>query len=289
VEDLMKKLFITLFMAVLGLAFLGLMAGCPPSSSDDDDAGDDDAGDDDAGDDDMGDDDMADDDAGDDDTWPDSPYGFHISVSFNASGASSTTTFEHIMIDANQNDLCSVVFDFPGTTATGPGQGDDYYQYIDEVVEWTSGTEASNNCPADWAIYKGDPVEWFMWYMHPLAFVSCDLVAQVGGLASTFLGDDAFDLGSDGTFGGYCNDFGPALQSALGSGPIEAMWLSPGTDGSLDGLGNYAYFAPADTTNVAVWLAMGALMADAANTNEPTDGLNGDYVTVPFWLWVYSG
>jgi hypothetical protein len=34
---------------------------------------------------------------------------------------------------------------------------------------------------------------------------------------------------------------------------------------------------------------MGALMADAANTNEPTAGLDGDYVTVPFWLWVYSG
>jgi len=286
----MKKLLTMLFMAVLGLTFLGFMAGCPPTTSDDDDddAGDDDAGDDDAGDDDGGDDDMSDDDGGDDDTWPDSPYGFHIDVGVNVSGANSTTTFDHIMMDQNQNDLCAVSFEFTGTYAGGPGQGNDYYQYIDELVVWTGGGETANNCPVEWATYKGDPIEWFMWYQHPLAFVSCDLVADVTALADTFLGDDPFELGSDGTFGGYCNDFGPALQSALGSGPMEAMWLQTGADGDLDALGNYAYFAPADTTNVAVWLVMGALVADAANSNEPTEGLDGDYLTVPFWLWVYS-
>ncbi len=286
----MKKLMITLFMAVLGLAFLGLMAGCPPSTSDDDDddAGDDDAGDDDAGDDDMGDDDMGDDDAGDDDTWPESPYGFHIDVSFNAtSGGASSTTFIHTMIDANQNDLCAQTFELTGTTSSfSAGQGNDYYQWMDEIVTWTSLDSEDSDCPAEWAIYKGDFVEWFMWYMHPLAFVSCDN-ADANGYAGTFVGEDPTDAG-DGTFGGYCDTTGPSVASSLGTGPIEAVWMSPGVSASLDGLGNYEYFAPNDTTNVEVWMIMGLLMADSANTNEPTAGLDGDYLTVPFWLWIYS-
>ena len=38
--------------------------------------------------------------------------------------------------------------------------------------------------------------------------------------------------------------------------------------GSLDGLGNYAYFAPDDTTNVAVWLIMGAVVANLATVGS---------------------
>ena len=287
----MKKLLITLFMTVLGLAFLGLMAGCPPSSSDDDDdddaADDDDASDDDGADDDMTDDDGGDDDGGDDDTWPDTPTGFSIDVTFSASGTTSTTNYTHNMLNSNYDPICAVDFEFTGTLATGPGQGNDYYQYIDEVIVWTGGGEVANNCPAEWGVYKGEPIDYFMWDMHPLAFVSCDLVAQVGGLGTTFVGEDPTEAG-DGTFGEYCTLTGPSLESALGTGPMEALWLAPGLDGSLDPLGNYAYFAPADTGNVEVWLIMGVLMADAANTAEPVDGLDGDYVTVPFWLWLYA-
>ena len=38
-----------------------------------------------------------------------------------------------------------------------------------------------------------------------------------------------------------------------------------------------------------VWLLMGVLAADPANANEPeTAGLDGDYIGIAFWMWVYQ-
>ncbi len=295
-----KRLLTFLFVALLGTALAGFLAGCPvdPVDDDDDASGDDDTGDDDTGDDDTGDDDTGDDDTGDDDTWPDAPYGFMIEVGLTAdggpAGGTASVAYDHIMIDQNQNPLCTISLDIEGDYTYGPGQGDEYYQFIDEVVTWTGGTEAANDCPADWAIYEGDIAEAYMWYMHPMAFVSCDLIGTVGNLADTFLGmdDSGYIPVDDGTFGDFCDNVGPAYQSAAGTGPMEGVWLMPGMSGELDGLGDFGYFeapAPGDATLYDSWLLLGLLMADAANTDEPTEGLVGDYTTIPFWLWVYSG
>jgi hypothetical protein len=281
-----KRLLTFLFVALLGTALAGFLAGCPVQTDDDDDA---------SGDDDTGDDDTGDDDTGDDDV--DSPYGYMIEVGMSVTGGveggTSTTSYDHIMIDQNQNPLCTISLEFEGDYTYGPGQGDEYYQFIDETLTWTSGTELSNDCPAEWAIYDGDPVEAYMWYMHPMAFVSCDLVATVGNLAETFLGKDDSEYipVTDGTFGDFCDNAGPAYQSAAGTGPMEGVWLMPGISGELDSLGDFAYFeAPAPgSADYDSWILLGVLMADAANTSEPVEGLEGDYSTIPFWLWVYSG
>ena len=290
-----KRLLTWMFVALLGTALLGFLAGCPTQEPVEDDD-DDDTGDDDTGDDDTGDDDTGDDDTGDDDTGPESPYGYMIEVGLSATGGeeggTATTSYDHIMIDQNQNPLCTISLEFEGDYVFGPGQGDEYYQFIDTTVTWTSGTELANDCPEDWAIYKDDPVDAYMWYMHPMAFVGCDLIGTVGNLADTFVGmdDSGYIPTEDGTFGDFCETVGPAYQSAAGTGPMEGVWLMPGLDGELDGLGDFGYFeAPTPgSADYDSWLLLGVLMADAANVNEPVAGLEGDYDTIPFWLWVYS-
>jgi len=292
----MKKLNL-LWMALLGLSLVMFM-GCPPADDDDDDndsqADDDDMSDDDDDDVTDDDDDVTDDDD-DDDTWPDSPTGFptaaDITATGGAAGGAATVSYTHTMIDSNYNPLCDITFDIEADYTYGPGQGDDYYQFIDEVITWTAGTETANNCPAEWAIYEGDMVEWFQWYMHPQAFVSCELIDSIGNLAEEFLGmdDSGYIPTTDGTYGDFCATVGPSYQGAAGTGPMEAVQLMPGTDGSLESLGEFGYFPGADTTNVEVWLLLGLLMADAANTDEPVEGLEGDYTIIPFWLWTYQG
>lgn len=265
------------WIATLGL----LLAGCPTGGGDDDGTDDDGA-----------DDDGGDDDGGDDDTFPASPSGYRIEVALSATGGANggaaNVQYDHIMIDANYNDLCTIGFDFTATYDFGQNQGNDFWQSIDEVITWTSGGETSNNCPIKWVIYKGDPISWFMWSAHPMAFVSCSQVQTVPALANTQLGIDMVKNQFGDTFGAWCNDLGPAMELALGSGPVEGIWLLPGIDGALDLLGAFGYFAPPSQANVDVWMLLGLLMADATNSNEPTAGLQGDYVTLPVWLWLYS-
>ncbi len=270
------------------------LAGCPPSvdhvdddTTADDDADDDDTGDDDASDDDAGDDDSGDDDSGDDDAGH---MGFDIDLSFEASGGlaggPATTTMVHKVVDGSCDELCRIEIEFQGEYTHGTDQGVDFWPSQDEIVTWTSGQEVYNDCPPQWQPYKGDPADWFRWYLHPIAVVGCEQIAADPKLAATFVGDDPSQLG-DGTLGEYCSLTGPGVQAQLGSGPVEGIWFAPGVSGSLDGLGDYAYFAPADTTHVEVWMLMGLLLA-ADSSDEPTPGLDGSYELHWFWHWMFG-
>lgn len=202
-------------------------------------------------------------------------------------GGPAITFLTHSIVDSDCNTLCHVDLELDGVHAYSQDQGDDFWWPLDQIVTWTSGQETANDCPPQWAFYKGDPAVYFLWDLHPIAVVGCEQVAQDPALAATFVGDDPLEIG-DGTLGDYCAVTGPDLQAQLGSGPVEGVWLAPGLAGSLDALGDYAYFPPADTTNVEVWMLMGLMMATVDNGDEPTIGLEGMYLYHPFWHWMYG-
>jgi len=222
-----------------------------------------------------------------------SAYGFSLDIGLDASGGAlggaALVDYEHEMLDSSYNTICSVTFEFISDYTYGTAQGDDYWTSIDEVVTWTSGTETSNTCPAVWQLYDTDPVVDWQWQHHPLAFVSCDSVLADPGLGATYLGEDDYGYipTVSGDFGDYCVTVGPQYQGALGSGPIEGIWLFPTETGMLDALGTWGYFNPPVPDNVDTWALMGLVMADAGNANEPVAGMDGNYVLVPFWLWAY--
>ncbi len=221
-------------------------------------------------------------------------YGFMIEVGFTAyggdQGGAAVVDYQHVMIDENQNEVCRFTFEFDAEFTYGTEQSDDLWSSVDELVTFTGGGEVFDSCPESWEIYETDPVSEWLWDVHPLAFVSCDGIDADEALAAELLGVDnqGYIPTDDGTFGDYCASVGPLYQDALGSGPMEGVWLMPGESGTLDGLGSFGYFAPPDTTNVEVWMLLGLLFADAANEDEPTPGLKGGYTGVPLWLWVYA-
>ncbi len=251
-------------------------------------------GDDDAGDDDAGDDDAGDDDAGDDDTsWPEDPWAFYQEATIGAVGGPQGGSAEVVVtwpiLDDLQNEICAIEWQFEADVVYGPGQGPDFWPFIDETVTWTTGGEAANSCPQPFEqLFGADPWTMFAWVYHPMAFVSCEQVASNAALGDTFLGDDPMQLApAEGTFEAWCQDGGPLYASALGTGPLEGIWLMGGYEGTLDGVGQFGYFHPDDQTNVDSWMYLGLLMADAANPYEPGPGLDGLYLTVPVWLWLF--
>ncbi len=217
--------------------------------------------------------------------------GYHIDWTLDVSGGpldgdalmTATVTF----LNSDQNPLCTVVYEFESDYTYGPSQGEDFWTAMDEIVTWTSFQQAASDCPPSWTVFSGNPVDDLRWSTHPFAFVGCEQIAADPGLSATFVGDDPFDQG-DGTLGGYCADTGPWAEDLLGTGPVEGVWLSPGTEGFLDGLGDYAYFPPANQSHVEVWALHGLLLADAGNTAEPTPGLLGRYVPFQLWNWIYE-
>jgi len=222
------------------------------------------------------------------------PYGFMLEVSLTATGGdqggAAVVDYQHVMIDDEYTEVCRINFEFEADYTYGPAQSDDVWESVDELVTWTGGGETFNSCPETWAIYETDPVDEWLWASHPMAFVSCDQVAADEDLAATFLGEDnqGYLPTLDGTFADYCDNVAPQYASSVGAGPAEGIWLMTGEDGALDVLGSWGYFAPTDTTNVEVWLLLGLLFADSANGNEPVLGLDGDYLALPLWLWIYS-
>jgi len=221
------------------------------------------------------------------------PYGYTISymvqAAGGAAGGAATVEFDYNHVNPSLTPICSTTFQVTATYTYGTSQGDDYWTNIDELVTWNTANEVANDCPADWTIYSGDPVSEWQWRFHPHAFVSCDQVTNDGSLASTYLGiDDAGMLqATTGTFDDFCTNVGAMAQSSFGTGPIEAIWLINGSLGALDALGTWGYFIPPSHDNVDYWFLMGLLMADSANLNEPTAGLQGDYVAHSFWYWIY--
>ena len=224
----------------------------------------------------------------------DDPFGYTVGLRFDASGGASggpaTVWFDYNRINSGYDTICTTAFEFSAVYSYGAGQGDDFWSYTDATITWSAGGETSEECPGDWAVHAGDPVSEFDWLWHPHAFVSCDQVAGDATLAATYLGvDDAGGLqATTGTFDDYCSNVGPIWQSSLGTGPIDAIWLTHGTLGSLDALGTWGYFTPASHDHVDYWFLMGLIMADYANPYEPVTGFEGEYVGIPFWIWIYA-
>ena len=235
-----------------------------------------------------------DDDDDDDDEWPALPSTMQIEVQFWAEGGTTggeaLVAFDVLFGDEDAQHLCTVGFEFEAVYSYGGGQGDDFWPYIDEVVTWTGGGEVANGCPPKWTLYHGDPVEEFRWGFHPMAFVSCDAMWADGTLDGYLLAEEAvmpLPVG-DGTFADFCSTGGWEAQSAFGTGPVEGIWLTPGYEDQMDPLGEFGYFEPPSQAQVDVWLLMGLLMADASNTAEPLEGLEGDYVAIPLWVWAFG-
>ena len=221
------------------------------------------------------------------------PYGYTISFEIQANGGAAggaaTVEFDYNHVNPSLLPICSTTFQVTASYTYGTSQGDDYWTNIDEVVTWGTANEVANDCPVDWTVYASDPASEWEWRFHPHAFVSCDQVALDSTLASTYLGiDDAGQLqASTGSFDDFCTNVGPLMQNTFGTGPIEAIWLTNGSLGTLDALGTWGYFAPPSTANVDYWFLMGMLMADSGNINEPTTGLQGTYLAHSFWYWIY--
>ena len=222
------------------------------------------------------------------------PFGFMLEVELTAyggdAGGAAVVDYQHVMIDDEYNEVCRITFEFDGEYTYGTEQADPLWGNIDELVTFTAGAETFNSCPESWALYETDPVDEWLWSSHPLAFVSCDQIEADETLAGELIGMDnqGYIPTYDGTFGDYCENVGPTYQSALGSGPMEGVWLMPGESGSLNALGSFGYFVPPDTTDVEAWMLLGVLLATADNVDEPVAGMKGGYVGVPFWLWVYG-
>ena len=228
----------------------------------------------------------------DDDSFPDWPSSLQISMTLWAEGGTgggwADVALDMVLGDPHGQPLCTAQFEFDATYSYGLDQGPNQWTYSDEIVVWSGGGEVANDCPAEWELHQGDPVEDYRWGYHPMAFVSCDLVAATPALSNTFVAEDAaiFVDAGDGTFGDLCSIAGPQVQGMFGTGSVEALWLIPGTEGQMDGLGSFGYFAPPETTRVEVYLLMGFLMAAPSNTDEPVEGLEGDYLALPLWIWV---
>ena len=222
------------------------------------------------------------------------PYGYSPLITFDATGGASggpaTVNYDHVMLDENFDPVCTISLEFSASYAYGVGQGSEYFQYVDETITWTAGGELGSSCPITWTVYTSDPVSEWMWDEHPFAFVSCEQVAAVPGLASTYVGED--DAGylptTDGSFADFCDAVGPAVESSMGTGPVEGLWFMPGSQGMLDSLGSWNYMPPTVPGNVEVWVVSGMLMQQVTNTDEPIPGLQGGYAMIPFWIFVYS-
>ena len=283
-----------LWLSILGACFL--LVACDDDDNDNND--DDDTGE--ADDDTGGDDDMADDDTGDDDTWPGpvTPPLVIVDLVIDAEGGTQGGDVEVDLtytIELYQGGVltaeCHFRFDIDAQYAYGQDQGAEFWPFIDETITWFQGEEIESTCPPEYAVYKGDLVDWFQWEWHPTSFVSCDSVGVNAALGETVLGVDTI-ADTPGTASDFCSTAAPQLQDALGLGPVEAIWMWPGKSEFLEAMGGIEGFEPqqpgensvnGDTYDV--WHIGGFLFADAANTDEPIKGLSGRYRTVPMWLW----
>ena len=235
------------------------------------------------------------------------PGGLYFDITMFAQGGvgpgTATTTIQWIMVDDIQAqetlDLCSYTYELSGTfNEVGGNQGDDYYEYIDEIVWFDTVQSVYSDCPTsldDVFAPVTDPLDdpniSLAWWLNPFAIISCDLVTENPTLAATSFLDDAWSLGlSDDTMDAWCNEYGPL--AAASSGQLEGLWVRPSAaatgaqnigvehlpapNGDVGGLGQY------DS-----WSVMGFFHADTTNPNEPVEGLEGMYSPFPLWIWSY--
>ena len=273
------------------LTALAWAAGCPGSA--DDDVDDDDS----AG--------EADDDSADDDSAA-APGGFRFEAAFTATGGigpgTADVTVQWTMLDDTSADepieLCAYTYSFAAEyPEIVPGQGDDYYPYIDAVVSFTSGEMTESDCSSEWDEQFApiaDPLAYMEWWLSPIAVISCDLIDSIPNLAATDYFEDPWDLGlSDASLSSWCNEFGPMVEQTGDTGPMEGVWLRPSSTAWGDYDIGLSYFdAPnGDIGSLGefdAWSAMGFVYAHPDNPHEPIDGLEGDYVTDIIWVWSYE-
>ncbi len=207
-------------------------------------------------------------------------------------GGEASVSYELRIVDHDWEDICTVTLAFSAEYTHG-SQDEDFWAHIDQIVTLSALESIEDGCPPEVVpsyLFIDDPVTEWRWRSggHPLAFVSCDRIASDPTLADTFLGDDAWGFGADGSFGEACTVMGPAAASAFVTGPVEGVWLMAGKPGSLDLWGDFAYLEPADTTQTEAWMLGGLVMASADNAAEPTPGLEGTYECLPGWIWGFG-
>ena len=234
--------------------------------------------------------------------WAD-PGGFHITASFDATGGSgpgtATVDLTLTLVDEQtHDDLCEYTFRYTGTyPVLASAQGDDYYEYIDLVIDFTSGYFLQSDCPADFDDYVtllSDPLGTVEWWLDPIAVITCDMVNAVPSLAATQFIDDLYGVGlTDGTLDSWCNEYGPMVEAGGSAGPMEGVWLRPADSSWGGGTFNIEYFtAPnGDIGGLGTydsWCAMGFVHAEVANSYEPQAGISGVYELGAIWMWMFN-
>ena len=223
------------------------------------------------------DDTAADDDTGDDDA--DFTY-LRYDYSFDVDGDQTSLRLDVRVMDEAREVLCTYPIEFQATYAGGDDQGGTLWTSIDGTLTMTSATDpGTTDCGPEYGLPYHDSPASLIELWSPLAFYSCD----VASTDEDFLGDDPTGS-TDGTFAQYCNVLGPGLATIEHLGPIEAIWLAPGVEGQMDGLGDYSYLPGAD--GETYWILWGFVFATQDNESEPQIGLSGSYVTMPMWLFV---
>jgi len=280
------------FAAIGWMGVAVLLVGCPDrddfglgQNTDDDD------------DDIMGDDDSADDDT---ENIP-GPWTYYgLDIAFEATGGTGggdanvyiTQTYYDGEEIGMGDYLCSRDLEFRTVYTYGRDQDPEIFGYADEILTWTSGEETRTDCYEGYDTTVEDLMDEWQWKVNPLVFVSCDSVLADPELLDMEITLDPFiwqEEVTDGTFHDFCELIGPAASYFFHTGLHEAIWLMPGSWGDLAEFEDveFNYFAPADTSNVEVWMFYGFSVAAADNKDEPIEGLEGTYEIVPLWLWYY--
>jgi len=242
---------------------------------------------------------------GDDDTWvgdddftplpPGDWETIKVEVNFDTTGATDggdgNTYVALDYMDEDQDYICGRQLKYRSTYTYGQNQGDQIFQYADEVLTFNSGEETGGNCPADYDVSADELMTMLEWKLHPLIFVSCDSVDADPTLAAMPVTLEEFiweGEWGDGTFEFFCAKIGPAAVYFFHTGPHEGVWLRPGHPGDLDEYAEFNYFEPVDSTNVDVWMFYGFSVAEEYNESEPIEGLAGEYRIVPLWEWILT-
>ncbi len=243
------------------------------------------------------DDDMWDDDDSADDDFPGDWDFYTIEVdSFEATGGTSggdaNVYVYQTYFDEWGDMLCGINYKMRSTYTYGTNQGDDLFEWADEVIRWDEGVVEYMSCPEEWAVDPNAVATSWEWVVHPMLFVSCDQVNGGSDVSEVYLGEDIiWETLGDGTFNFFCEIVCPAAEYFHDTGPCEGVWLIPGAAEDLVDYGEFSYFAPEDESNVDVWMFNGFAAAEAWNEDEdpeangPTDGLEGQYRLVPLWPW----
>ncbi len=236
----------------------------------------------------------------DDDSAADDPMvgdwdAYRVLIDFEAEGAAdggTATAAVQVWYTMGDQEVCLRTLVFESTYTYGGDQSDHYYGWVDESIEFESGSTLSHDCPVEWEVDYDALIEQWRWVIHPVTFVSCDQVIATPELADIYIGPDqvwAGEWDGDWTFETYCSHVGPAASYFHNAGETEGVWLVPARPQDVALMGkDFETFAPADPSYVDEWLVFGFVAATEENTGEPeVEGLEGTYTVIPAAPWVF--